>query len=361
MNGQKLFSEYDLGNITLKNRLVMAPMTRARATGNVPNELVAEYYAQRSGAGLIITEGTSPSANGLGYARIPGIFNKEQIEGWKLVTKAVHEKGSKIFIQLMHTGRVSHVDNLPEGSEVLSPSDKPMSGEMYTDAKGNQPYTHPRKMTVDDIKNTVKEHIEAAKNAVEAGFDGVELHGANGYLIEQFINPNVNDRTDNYGGTHENRSRFLLELAQGVSEAIGKDKVGLRLSPYGAFNDTGEFDGIEEAYKYIIGEMSGLGIAYIHLVDHSSMGAPQVPAAIKEMVRDTFEGTLILSGGYDVIRAEDDLNANKGDLVAFGRPFIANPNLVEAFQKEDVELAQPDFDTFYTPGAKGYTDYPDIQ
>lgn len=351
-----LFSPYQLGNIELQNRMVMAPMTRCRAINNVPSPLMAEYYGQRASAGLIIAEGTSPSPNGLGYARIPGLFNEEQVEGWKLVTNAVRKRNGRIFLQIMHTGRVSHIENMPKGARVLGPSEKVVSGEMYTDNSGNQPHSKPEQMSVSDIKEAVDEYIESAKKAIEAGFDGVEIHGANGYLIEQFINPNVNNRTDSYGGSAENNGRFLVEIVQGIASAIGKEKTGLRLSPYGVFNDTGAFDGIEEAYSHIAEEMEKIGIIYIHLVDHAAMGAPEVPQSIKTLIREKYSGTIILSGGYNMQQAEKDLSENKGELIAFGRPYISNPDLVKAF-KDGKLLKEPDFNTFYTPGQEGYTDY----
>ncbi|WP_040495223.1 alkene reductase [Fulvivirga imtechensis] len=357
MSDNKLFSTYQLGKLQLKNRIVMAPMTRSRAKDNTPDEIVATYYSQRASAGLIITEGTSPSPNGLGYPRIPGIFNEAQIKGWKLVTGAVHKEGGKIFVQLMHTGRVGHQLNLPEGAEVVGPSAKVLSGEMYTDQEGPKSYTPARKMTTQDILQAVNEFAQAAKNAIEAGFDGVEIHGANGYLIEQFINPNVNDRDDEYGGSIENRSKFLLEVTQAVSQAIGADKVGVRLSPYGVFNDTGAFADVDETYVYIAGKLSDLDITYIHIVDHSSMGAPEVSSALKQRLRDAFKGTYVLSGGYDRERAELDLQEERGDLVAFGRPFIANPDFVKRLETQ-AALSEPDPGTFYTPGEAGYIDYP---
>lgn len=357
----KLFESYQLGNLTLKNRVVMAPMTRSRAVeNNAPNDLMATYYHQRSGAGLIITEGTSPSANGLGYPRIPAIYSKEQIAGWKKVTDAAHKGGSAIFLQIMHTGRVSHQANLPEGAEVVAPSAKLVSGEMYTDANGPQPHTMPREMTAKDIEQAIEEYVQAAKNAIEAGFDGVEIHAANGYLIEQFLNPNANERTDEYGGSKENRARFLLEIARRTVAAIGKERVGIRVSPYGVFNDTGAFDGVEETFTYVAEEVSKLGLVYIHIVDHQAMGAPEVPQSVKDGIRKAFKGTYITSGGYDKARANKDLEAGVGELVAFGRPFISNPDLVERM-KQDAPLADPDFNTFYTPGAEGYTDYPTLE
>ncbi len=354
-----LFSKTTLGTLTLQNRLVMAPLTRSRATNNIPNELTAEYYAQRSSAGLIITEGTSPSPNGLGYPRIPGIFSPAQVAGWKLVTDAVHARGAKIFIQFMHCGRVAHPLNLPAGARVLAPSAVAAAGEMYTDAEGMKQNAMPQTMTEDDIRTAIHEYAQAAKNAVAAGFDGVELHGANGYLLEQFIRPNSNQRTDRYGGSIENRARFVLEVADAVIKAIGKDKVGIRLSPYGVFNDMPQYDGMDADYTYLAQQLNALGLVYIHLVDHSPMGAPVVPDSIKQMFRRTFKGKLILSGGYDAARAESDLAAGKCDLIAVGRPILANPDLVERW-KTGAALNAPDMATFYTPGAKGYTDYPTL-
>src|SRR6202161_376909 len=233
-----LYSPVTLGPYTFKNRLAMSPMTRSRAIGNVPDDLMVEYYTQRAAsAGLIITEGTSPSPNGLGYPRIPGIFSAEQVAGWKKVTDSVRPRGAKMFVQLMHCGRIGHPRNLPAGATVLGPSAIAASGEMYTDAKGMQPNAMPRAMTEPDIKAAIAEFAQAAKNAVAAGFDGIELHGANGYLLEQFIRPNSNQRTDRYGGPIENRARFVIEVVNAVIAAIGKDKVGIRLSPFGVFND----------------------------------------------------------------------------------------------------------------------------
>jgi N-ethylmaleimide reductase len=352
----KLFEKFTLGEISLTNRIVMAPMTRCRASHNIPNELIAKYYEQRASAGLIITEGTSPSPNGLGYARIPGIFNKSQIDGWKKVTEAVHQKGGKIFIQLMHTGRASHSLNMPEGSEILSASSVQLSGEMYTDQEGMKSYPIPKEMTLSDIESTIEEYVKASKNAIEAGFDGVELHGANGYLIDQFINTASNKRTDKYGGSHENRSRFAIEIAQQVAKAIGAERTGIRLSPYGAFNDMESFEGLEDCFEYLAKELGKIGLAYIHIVDHSSMGAPEVSKSVKHKIRDVFGGVIIVSGGLDKNQAQQAIQEGDGQLAAFGKPFISNPDLVSRLQN-DIELTPFDFTTFYTPGEKGFTDY----
>ena len=359
---QKLFSTATLGNLTLTSHVVMAPMTRSRALGNIPNAMVAEYYAQRASAGLIISEGTSPSPNGLGYARIPGIYSTEQIEGWKKVTSAVHEKDSKIFVQLMHTGRIAHGANLPTGAEIVAPSSVAAAGDMWTDSDGMQANATPREMTNADVKATIQEFVQAAKNAVEAGFDGIELHGANGYLIEQFLSARSNQRTDEYGGSIENRARFLLEIVTESIAAIGADKVGLRLSPFGAAGDLlPHADDTHDLYVYLTSQLNELGLVYLHLVDHSGMGAPAVPAATVNAIRETFKGTLILCGSYNAERAETDLESGKADLIAFGRPFIANPDLVERL-KTGAELGQLDPATLYAPGAKGfeqgYVDYP---
>jgi len=358
MTVNKIFTSYKLGGIELKNRIVMAPMTRSRAIGNVPNDLMAEYYKQRSGAGLIITEGTSPSPDGLGYSRIPGVFSKSQVNGWKKVTTAVHNNGSRIFLQIMHTGRIGHALNLPEGARVIAPSAVKPAGQMWTDSKQMQDFPIPEEMTSTDLLNTKKEFTEAAKNSIEAGFDGVELHGANGYLLEQFLSPVSNTRKDNYGGTIENRCRFVLEVVVSVADTIGKEKTGIRLSPYGVASDMPYYPEIDATYKYLAEQLNKLGIAYIHIVDHSAMGAPEVPLKLKEMIRNIFKNTVIISGGYSLEKAETDLNKGLGDLVAFGRPFLNNPDLVERFRNNWPLSADLNFDLFYTPGEKGYTDYP---
>ncbi|HEX4410042.1 MAG TPA: alkene reductase [Xanthobacteraceae bacterium] len=352
-----LYSKTTLGPLQLQNHLVMCPLTRGRAVGNVPNDLMVEYYAQRASAGMIVTEGTSPSPNGLGYARIPGIFSAEQVAGWKKVTDAVHARGAKMFVQLMHTGRVTHPLNLPAGAKMVGPSAIAAKGDMFTDAEGMKPQPAPHAMTEAEVKATIGEYAQAAKNAVAAGFEGIELHGANGYLIEQFIRPNSNQRTDSYGGSIENRARFVLEVAAASIATIGKEKVGIRLSPYGVFNDMPLYPEMEADYTYLAQKLNGLGLLYIHLVDHSPMGAPKVPDSIKAAFRHEFKGALILSGGYDAARAEADLEAGKCDLIAVGKPFLANPDLVERW-KTGAAVNAPDMSTFYTPGPKGYTDYP---
>lgn len=354
----KLFNTYSIGSLELQNRVVMAPLTRSRAINNIPNDIMKTYYEQRSGAGLIITEGTAPSATGLGYARIPGMYSKEQIEGWKKVTDAVHKKGAKIYVQLMHTGRASHPHNMEAGTKVLAPSAIGLSGEIHTDTEGMQTYPIPEAMSEDELLEAQEDFVKASVNAILAGFDGVELHGANGYLIDQFLNPASNQRTDKYG---QDRSLFLLETAEKVSAAIGANRVGVRVSPYGVFNDMAHFDGLEDFYEKIAKGLGEMNLTYMHIADMSSMGGDfTVTASVKEKIKNAFGGAIILSGGYDAEKAEQDLEANKGALVAFGRSFISNPDLVYRM-KNNLEMNELDFNTLYTPGEEGYVDYPALE
>jgi len=353
-----LFAPTTLGPLELRNHLVQAPMTRSRALeANTPNALMAEYYGQRATAGLIITEGTSPSPNGTGYPRIPGLWSPGQVAGWRLVTGAVHARGGRIFVQLMHTGRVGHPLNLPAGAELLAPSAAAAPGEMYTDAKGPQPHPVPRAMTDAEVRHAIEEHVTAARNAVAAGFDGVELHGANGYLLEQFLSPDTNRRSDAWGGSVEKRLGFVLEVARQVAAAIGGERVGIRLSPFGVNAGMVAYPEIDETYRKLVPALAATGLQYVHLVDHSAMGAPPVPAALKLALRKAWPRTFILAGGFDRASAEAALREGRADLVAFGRPFLANPDLVVRLQR-GLPLNAPDFATFYTPGPKGYTDYP---
>jgi N-ethylmaleimide reductase len=351
-----LFSSAQVGALRLQNRVVMAPMTRSRASADhVPTPIMATYYGQRANAGLILTEGTAPAADGAGYARIPGLWSAEQAEAWRPAVEAAHAGGAAIAAQLMHTGRVGHPDNLPAGARILGPSANAAPGQMWTDGGGMQDHPAAFEMTEADIEAAIASFVRAAEHAIAAGFDGVELHGANGYLIDQFLCPSVNTRTDGWGGAQ--RGRFLLEVARRTAAAIGAGRVGVRLSPYGVFNGIQAWDGIEADYLGWAKALGELGLAWLHLVDHSSMGAPPVPQALKRALRDAFGGALILSGGYDAARAEAELQAGEGQLVAFGRPYIANPDLVQRLQA-GAPLAAPDFASFYTPGEAGYTDFP---
>ena len=357
----KTFAPAKLGPLTLANHIVMAPMTRCRALGNVPNELMAEYYRQRATAGLIISEGTSPSADGLGYARIPGLFTQEHVTNWQRVTETVHHHGGHIFVQLMHVGRVFHPLNLPEGAEGIAPSAVAAKGQMWTDQQQMQDQPAPRALRTEELARVRDEFVHSAKLALEAGFDGVELHGANGYLLEQFLNPASNQRTDEYGGSIQNRARFVLEVTRAVAEAIGPERTGIRLSPWGVFNDMATYPEIDETYAYLAEELQKIGVVYLHLVDHQAMGAPAVPTEIVPIIREKFTNTLILSGGYNTVAQIDAALDGNADLVAIGRPVISTPDLVERLEK-GLPLAESDQATYYAPGpggfADGYTDYP---
>ncbi len=353
---KKLFTPYSKGQLKLKNHIVMAPMTRSRAIGNLPNELMATYYRQRAGAGLIITEGTSPSPDGLGYPRIPGIFSQAQVEGWKNVTAAVHGSGSKIFLQLMHTGRIAHLANLPEGQQVVGLSDLRASGQIYTDKQGMQDYSIPSALDLAGIKKVIQDFVQAARNAVSAGFDGVELHGANGYLLEQSLNPNVNTRKDEYGGNIVNRSRLIVEIAEKISAAIGSEKLGLRISPYSLLSNMPAYDEqeVHATYTYLSQELNRVGIAYLHISDN-----PGIPAKTRQSIRDSFLNTIIYCNGLTAESAEKKLQEGSADLVAFARSFLSNPDFIKRIEK-NAPLNDVDFTTLYTPGEHGYTDYPEM-
>jgi N-ethylmaleimide reductase len=317
----------------------------------MPNELMAEYYGQRTDAGLIITEGTSPSPDGLGYARIPGLFNQEQASAWKVITDTVHAKGGKIFIQLMHTGRVGHQLNIPDGGKVIAPSAIAAKGQMWTDTQGMQEQPVPNEIPGEGIAEVIAAYVKSAELAIAAGFDGVELHAANGYLPMQFLSPGSNRRTDKYGGSHENRNRFVLEVVDAIAAAIGKDKLGIRLSPFNKFNDITPDEQEAAQYMALTEGLRNAGIAYIHLLTFA------MPQELVQEMHLAFGGTLILNAGYTAERAEADLAAGRGELVSFGNMYISNPDLAQRM-KLGAELAAPHQATFYTPGAAGYTDYP---
>jgi len=352
-----LLTEYKKNGLALKNHIVMAPMTRSRAIDNLPNDLMATYYGQRTGAGLIITEGTSPTPDGLGYPRIPGIYNDAQIKGWKKTTERVHHGGSKIFLQLMHTGRIGHTDNLPDGWTLAGPSAIKAAGQIYTDTVGMQDHSEPTPLTEEGIQNLIRGFVTAAENAIEAGFDGVELHGANGYILEQFLNPNTNDRTDQYGGSIENRARLILQIAAKTAAAIGKEKLGIRFSPYSYLGDLKPYDPEEthETYTYLAKELDMIGLTYIHI-----SGNPAIPQKTFDAIRSNFTNTIILCNGITPDNAQDILQKGFADIVAFGRSFLANPDLVDRIE-DHAPLNAVDFTTLYTPGQKGYTDYPALK
>jgi 2,4-dienoyl-CoA reductase-like NADH-dependent reductase (Old Yellow Enzyme family) len=356
-----IFKEASIGSLDLKNRIAMAPMTRARNEDGIPKDFNAEYYAQRTGTGLIITEGTAISPTSKGVLHIPGLYTDEQVEGWKLVTDAVHQKGSKIFTQLWHVGRVSHVTIQPDGQAPVSSSDI-QAGETHAwgyDENGKEGFvinSKPRALATDEVKQIVQDFTTAAVNAVRAGFDGIELHGANGYLIEQFLNPFVNTRNDEYGGSIENRSRFLLEIVDSAIAAIGADKVAIRLTPYGGLYEMPYYDEIEATYEYLAKELSKRNIVYVHIMDQKSRGSFALPEDFMKRFRTWYDGVIILAGGMDREKSEKLINEGLIDIAAFGEAFISNPDLVERLEN-NWELTPPKRELHYGLTMEGYLDW----
>jgi N-ethylmaleimide reductase len=351
-----LFSPYTLGDIPLHNRLVLAPMTRSRALdGNVANPLAATYYVQRASAGLLITEATQVSPQGVGYIRTPGIHSPEQVAGWKRITDAVHRVGGTIFAQLWHVGRVSHPD-FHGGALPVAPSALPVEGEAFT-SNGKVRIPTPRALETSEIRGIIAQFRKGAENAKAAGFDGVELHGANGYLLDQFLRDGANQRADAYGGSLVNRARLPLEIAEAVTEVFGASRVGYRLSPYFAGYSMSDSDPIA-TFDYIAKELGKLGLGYLH-VSEAIAGPMKVDDAVRAtpVIRQAFGGTLIVNGGYDAVTAEVAIARGEADLVAFGVPFLANPDLPLRYRKR-APLNTPDASTFYAGEEKGYTDYP---
>jgi len=352
---KNIFDTYRLGNKELSSRIIMAPLTRCRAVdNNTPNKLIATYYGQRAGAGLIVAEGTSPSPEGLGYANIPGMFTNEHAEAWKETTAAVHTKGGAIFLQLMHTGRIGHSDNLPGDYKIIGPSPLAQKGEMSTRTMGKQPYSLPIEMTTEKVKETIEDYVKSAKLCVDANFDGIEIHSAHGYLPNQFMNEYSNSRTDEYGGSVENRCRFVLEVAKKTIEAIGAEKVGIRISPFSPFEDRKNPDNIIEIYNYLIPELEKLGIGYIHFSNIVEINPLKI--TMLKAIRQFYSGTLIVCGDLTKADAQKALEEYGVDLVGFGRDFIGNPDLVERF-KNNWELSERDSKGWYGSSEKGYTDY----
>jgi len=344
-----------IGPHHLPNRIVMAPLTRMRAPDNSPTDLMVTYYGQRASAGLIIAEATQISAQGVGYPATPGIHNEMQVAGWKKITEAVHAKGGHIFLQLWHVGRISHPD-FHNGELPVAPSAIMPKGDAVT-PNGMQPFVTPRALETDEIKGIVEDYRQAAINAMAAGFDGVEIHSANGYLLDEFLRDGTNKRTDRYGGTFENRARFLLEVTEAVVTVWGADRVGIRLSPSGTFNDMTDSDP-ETFFVYLLGQLNRFGLAYLHIVDALESDIRHGANVINlEVLRKAYNGTLIVCGGYDRARAGEAIAEGKADAVAFGQLYIANPDLVERFNL-NAPLNEPDAVTFYGGNEKGYTDYP---
>jgi N-ethylmaleimide reductase len=357
--GGVLFTELKFGRCTLPNRIVMSPMTRSRADENfAPPAMAVTYYTQRASAGLIIAESTTPSPSGHCYVHQPGIYTKTQIDAWRKVTDSVHKAGGRIFLQLNHGGRAGHPLNQPTGGEIIGPSPIAMNGTRYTDQLGEAPPPAPRAMTLDDIKQVVADFGKAARNAVDAGFDGIELHCSTGYLMEQFLNPSSNHRTDAYGGSIQNRARFVVELLMSVSDSIGPDRVGIRVSPYSFINDlVGEYPGMEDTYRHLVAEMNRIGVLYQHLKDVSALGGAVFKKPLRDEMRHLFKGITLQNGNFNKERAEATLAAKEGDAIVFGRPFIGNPDLV-ARLANDWPIVLHNEATVYTPGPKGYIDYP---
>lgn len=347
-----LFSTVKIGPYNLKNRFVMAPMTRSRADDNgVPTDLVTTYYAQRASAGLIISECVYPSAMGKGYIRSPGICNEEQVAAWKKVVDAVHAKGGLIFMQINHCGRISHPSLLPNNATPVAPSAIKPAGQSWTDT-GLQDFVTPHELTESEVKQVINEYRQATKLALQAGFDGVELHAASGYLAEQFLSSGSNKRQDNYGGSVENRCRFVIETLQAMIAEAGSNRVGIKISPEMNFNDIHD-DNPQETYSYLVKQINSLNLAYLHValfgtsVDYHGLLHP------------LFDNTYLIGSGLTKETAENYIVSNKADAVVFGSAFLANPDLPERF-KQGAALNTPDRDTFYSPGAEGYTDYPTL-
>ncbi len=347
-----LFQPLSLGAIELANRIVMAPMTRNRADSDgTPNDLMVEHYAARAGAGLIVAEGTWPSATGQAYCRQPGIETPAQVAAWRRVTDAVHVKGGKIILQIMHAGRIGSDRIKPAGVETVAPSAILASGEVFTDAAGMQPFDMPRALTTAEVEAVVEEHRQAALNAREAGFDGVELHCTSGYLPMQFLCSGTNRRDDHYGGSLENRVRFSADCLQVMADAIGADRVGFRINPGNTFNDTSDEDSVA-SHVALLQRGAQIGVAFVHI-----MRAPIEQIDAFALAREHFNGQLILNDSFDAVSAARAIHGGQGEAVSFARHFIANPDLVSRIRKGQA-LARLDRKTIYTPGPEGYTDYP---
>lgn len=358
MTDKTLFDAYTLGSLTLTNRIVLAPLTRNRAgTGLVPSQFAATYYSQRASAGLLITEATQISAQAQGYQDTPGLYTQAQIDGWRLVTDAVHAKGGKIFVQLWHVGRISHVDLQPDGAAPVAPSAIRAESKTFVN-NGFADVSEPRALELDELPGIVNDFRQAAANAIAAGFDGVEIHGANGYLLEQFLKDGANQRTDAYGGSIENRARLVLEVVKAVVEEIGAERTGIRISPVSPANGISSSEP-QAQFDYLVEQLDALDIVYLHVVEGTTGGPRDVVPFDFGSLRKRFKNTYLANNGYDLQLATARLNEGKADLFAFGRPFIGNPDLVERLQT-GVELASFDPSTLYGGGAKGYIDYPTL-
>ena len=363
-SSSKLFSPFTLGALTLPNRIAMAPMTRCRATNPAiaPTPMMVEYYGLRADAGLIVSEGIPVSRQARGYAFTPGLYSAEQVAGWQAVTQEVHKQGGRIFAQLWHCGRISHGSLREDNAPPVGPSTLPANGKsLALDRATGTPALlaceAPRALSTAEVKGVIGEFVQAAQNAIAAGFDGVEIHGANGYLLDQFRCPYLNDRKDEYGGSLENRCRLHLDIAREVAAAVGPERVGIRLSPLGQANDMKPDPEPMTTYAYLAGELQKIGLVYLHLYDQSMSWVHDPASALLKMLRATFTHALMLCGGFDAAKSEAALAAGSGDLIAIGKPFISNPDLVLRL-RQGVEIAPWDSKTFYLGGHSGYLDYP---
>ncbi len=357
MDNKNLFSPLQLGPSTLTNRIVMAPMTRNRAAeGNIPQEINRLYYEQRASAGLIITEGAQISPQGAGYPFTPGIYNDEQVSGWKKITAAVHQKGGHIFIQLWHVGRISHPSLQPDNALPVAPSAIKPDGDAFT-YNGPQPFVEPHALEISEINNIVDDYQQATRHALNAGFDGVEIHAANGYLIDQFLRDGSNNRTDEYGGPPENRSHFLLQVLEAVTSVCDRQRVGVRLSPLNSFNSMRDSNPMT-LFSYVVQQLKPLKLAYLHVLEGSMSPLPEGDETVDhKKLAALYEGIYMANHGYDRQSADEAIKRGTAGLVSFGIPYIANPDLVERF-KADAPLNTADQASFYGGDEKGYTDYP---
>ncbi len=360
-----LFDPTHVGDIAMANRIVMAPLTRNRAgAGRTPTDLTTEYYAQRASAGLIVTEAAQVCPEGQGYLDTPGIYSPEQIAGWKKVTDAVHARGGKLVIQLWHVGRISHVSVQPGGTVPVSSTDRAAKGKVFT-AEGFVDCSAPRALRLDELPGVVAAYRQAARNAIDAGFDGVEVHSANGYLLDQFLRDSINDRTDAYGGPKENRARLLMEVMQAIVEEIGAGRTGVRLSPVTPVNDAGQDSDAQGLFNYVVEQLAPLKLAFLHIIEGQTSGprdiAPFDYSALRSRYKADHEaGSWMVNNGYKRQMAIDAVASGEADVVAFGRPFIGNPDLVERL-KVDAPLARFNVERLYGGGADGYTDYPTME
>ncbi|OWQ83204.1 alkene reductase [Roseateles aquatilis] len=351
-----LFDPLQLGAVSMANRIVMAPLTRDRSVGLVPGPLAVEYYRQRASAGLLISEGTQITPDGQGYLDTPGIHSPEQIAAWKQVTDAVHEAGGKIAVQLWHVGRISHTEFQPNGGRPVSSTDRQANSKTF--AKGGMvDVSAPRALTLEEIPAMIQAYAHAARAAREAGFDAVEVHGANGYLLDQFLRDSINDRTDQYGGSIENRARLLLEVMRAIAGAIGADRTGLRLSPVTPVNDAGQDSDAQALFNYVVEQLAPLQLAFLHVIEGHTGGPRDVAPFDYAALRERFKGPYIANNGYTREMAIDAVASGRADAVAFGRAYISNPDLVRRL-KLNAPLAKAHSATFYGGGAEGYTDYP---